>query len=175
MIELTDSVITIRPYTMKNAQEHLDGEDEELVKWLSGEKGTLQGVQKWIQKNQEYWINDGPVYNFGIFDNENQLVGMVEANTDYQSVEGINAGNANISYGLFPKERGEGYVTRAVDLISKFLTSKGIKHAIIRVDPNNISSLKVPERCGFTQERTITSKEGKQLIIFSKKLVRASN
>ncbi|MDO8639032.1 MAG: hypothetical protein Q7R43_05650 [Candidatus Daviesbacteria bacterium] len=50
MVELTDRIIKIRPFTLENAEEHLAGEDEAQVKWLSDGKGTLEGVQKWIQK-----------------------------------------------------------------------------------------------------------------------------
>jgi hypothetical protein len=53
MIELIDGFITLRPFIFENAKEHLANEDEAQVKWLSGEKGTLEGVQNWIKGSSE--------------------------------------------------------------------------------------------------------------------------
>jgi RimJ/RimL family protein N-acetyltransferase len=170
MVELKDGVILLRPFTLTNAREHLSKEDEAQVKWLSGGKSTLEGVQNWIKKNQTYWENNEPIFNFAIFDNANKLIGMIEANSDYKTVEGIEEGDANISYGLYPSARGKGYVTRAVNLLNDFLKSKDIKRGIIRIDPENADSLKVPQRCEFVEDRTITIKNGEKLIIFIKNL-----
>ena len=170
-VELSDSVVTIKPFDLSYAEEHLRGEDEEQVKWLSGGKGTLEGVRNWILKNQKYWQEDGPVFNFAIFARDNnQLVGMVEANTDYHTLKGIEPGDANVSYGIYPFARGKGYVISAVNLITNFLKTKGIKRAIIRVNPNNETSLKVPLRCGFQGSGTITLKNDEALAYFTKEL-----
>lgn len=170
-IELFDSRVNIKPFDLTYAEEHFRGEDAEQVKWLSGGKGTLEGVKNWILKNQKYWQEDGPVFNFAVFAKDNnQLVGMVEANTDYHTVEGIEPGDANVSYGLYPFARGKGYVTSVVNLITNFLKDKGIKRAIIRVSPNNEASLKVPLRYGFENSGTITLKNNETLVCFTKKL-----
>lgn len=166
---LTDEVITIKPYKMEDAESHLQGEDEEQVKWLSRGKGTIEGVREWIKRNQDYWNNDGPVFNFAIFDPDSKLVGMVEANEDTEKIDGLNEGDANISYVLYPFARGRGYAFRAVNLITQFLKDRGIKNAVIRIDPVNASSLKVPQRCGFEENGLIIIGEEK-LVKFTKKL-----
>ncbi|MBI2103489.1 GNAT family N-acetyltransferase [Candidatus Woesebacteria bacterium] len=167
---LSNGILTIKPFVQENAQEHLANEDEEQVKWLSGEKGTLEGVKKWILKNQKYWENDGPVFNFAIFDKNNNLIGMVEANTDPSQVEGINEGEANVSYLIYPKFRGKGHAARAINLICKFLKQKGIKRAVAGVDPKNENSLKVPLRCGFEEDGIITLKNKEKEIKFVRNL-----
>lgn len=169
-LELTDNIITLRPFIQEYAEEHFAGEDEEQVKWLSGGRGSLEGVRKWIEKNQKSWEAGGPVFNFAVFDPESRLVGMVEANKDYEQVEGIQEGDANVSYGLYPFARGKGYATRAVNMMVDFLREEGLNRAVIRVNPENRRSLNVPVRCGFTESGSIVTESGQKLNIFIKDL-----
>lgn len=169
-IELSDETITLRPFRLENAEEHLAGEDAAQIRWLSGGKGTLEGVRRWIRTNQKYWESNGSIFCFAIFDPENDLVGMVEANADFREVDGLEEGDANISYGLYPQARGKGYATRAVFLMLPFLMEKGVKRAVIRVSPDNEDSLKVPLRCGFEAGHAITIRDNNLLIRFVKEL-----
>ncbi|MBP6913436.1 MAG: GNAT family N-acetyltransferase [Candidatus Levybacteria bacterium] len=169
-MELHDEVITLRPFKIEDAQEHLEGEDNEQVKWLSGGKSTLEGVQNWIEKNQKQWGENGHIYNFAIVDSNNKLVGMVEANSDYKNLEGLQEKDANISYGLYPFARSKGYATRAVNLITEFLKDKNFERAVIRVNPENENSLKLPLRCGFIEQGEVTTKSSERLKIFIKNL-----
>lgn len=170
-IRFSDGVVTIRPFTEKDAEDHLTGEDEEQVKWLSGGKSTLGSVKKWIAKNQEYWSHgNGPVYNFAIEDNESgKLLGMVEADAS-PAIAGIQEGDANISYGLYPHARGKGYATRALNLLLEFLKSMNVKRAVIRVRPENSDSAKVPPRLNFQQIDSMTTKDGEVFDMFVKNL-----
>lgn len=94
---------------LKDVEEHLAGEDEEQIKWLSGGKSTRETIRNWIQRNQEYWEKDGPIFPFAIVEEKTQtVIGMVEANTDDERVEGIQKGEATISYGLYPFARRKG-------------------------------------------------------------------
>jgi RimJ/RimL family protein N-acetyltransferase len=172
MNQFTDGVISIRPFILEDAPEHLAGEDDEQVKWLSGGKGTLDGIQGWIARAQTYWRQDGPVFTFAIVDTTGKLIGMVEANTDSARIQGIQPGDANISYGLYPFARRHGYATRAVNLVTEFIASKGVQRAVIRVHPDNARSLMVPERCGFAQQRTMLTRGGDPLVVFVKQLAR---
>ncbi len=170
-MKLADEIITLRPFELADAEKHLAGEDDKQVRWLSGGKSSLEGVKNWIAKNQKYWENDGPIFNFAIVETvKNEPVGMVEANTDSKSLEGIEKGEANISYGLYPQARGKGYTTRAINLLLGFLRSKGIKRAVLRIDPLNIDSLKIPKRLGFSKRKKIVTKQGENLQIFVKSL-----
>lgn len=170
MNKLSDGVITLRPFTINDAQEHLECEDEEQIKWLSGGKSTLDRVKKWINKNQKLWENGGPVYNFAVEDKEGRLMGMVEANVDYRSFETYEEGDTNVTYGLYPFARRKGYASRAVMLLINFLKNKGLKRAIIRINPENENSQKVPIRCGFVKTGKIRTKKGEDFLIFVKNL-----
>ncbi|HVT01400.1 MAG TPA: GNAT family N-acetyltransferase [Patescibacteria group bacterium] len=170
-MEIQDETIKLRPFELEDAEEHLAGEDEEQIKWLSGGKGTIEGVRDWIKKNKEQWENNGHILNFAITDKQSgKLLGMIEANGHSQELEGLEEGDVNISYGLYPFARGKGYATNAVNLILKFLKEKGFKRAIIKVNPNNKDSLKIPLRCGFVEGKTIITKDKEKLIIFRKDL-----
>ncbi len=169
--ELSDGVVRLKPFEMADAEKHLRGDDSEQEKWLSGGKSTLEGVQEWIKRNQEYWEKNGPIFNLSIrTSDDNKLVGMIEANIDFRNVEGIEEGDANISYGLYPEAREKGYMIRAVALVEKFLQNRGIKRAVIRVAPENVNSLRVPVGCGFKEAGQLETKNGDKLIMFVKEL-----
>jgi len=168
-LELTDGVVILKPFEIKDASLHLAGEDTEQEKWLSGGKSTIETVKNWIKKNQEYWQNNGPIFNLAIW-TDNKLIGMIEANTDKEGVEGMKDGQANISYGIYSKYRGMGYAKKAVNLLVEFLKSKNIKQALIRINQDNVNSLRIPIACGFKQEAEIKSKDGNTLKVFVKDL-----
>lgn len=166
----SSNFVTLRPFELADAETHLQGEDEEQIKWLSGGKGTLEGVKKWILKNQDYWKKGGPIFNFAIENNYQKLVGMIEANSDYKNIEGLEKGDVNISYGIYPNFRGKGYATSAMILMLNFLKVKNFKRAVLRINPANKDSLKIPEKFGFEEKETMVSKEGENLRLFIKNL-----
>jgi RimJ/RimL family protein N-acetyltransferase len=163
-----DDVILIKPFCLDDAGKQLRGEDDEIRKWLNeGQVSTLESVTNWIQS----WQDDGTVFPFAIWTIEDKtLVGMVEARTHWQTIEGLEDGDANISYCLYPDYRGKGYVTRAIKLIQGFLTTKGIKRAVIRISPDNVNSLKVPPRCGFQKTGQVRTESGEVSIIFVREI-----
>jgi len=169
---LTDGVITLRPFRFEDIEAHVAGDDEASTRWLNeGHPSTLESTRAWIEKNQASWENGGPVFNFAIEGvTDKKLVGMIEANTDYQSIEGCQAGDANLSYSLYPSARGKGFVTRALNLVLKFLKQKGIKKVVIQVHPDNIASMRVPTRNGFLENGTVITKSGEERKIFYKGL-----
>ena len=171
--ELTDGEITLKPFSLEDIPAHLAGDDEEQAKWLGG-KSTEESVHNWILKNQEHWKNDGPIYNFAIRDAEGQIVGMVDANTDHEHLEGVYEGDANISYAVYPLARGKGYGSKAISLLESFLAEKGIKRSVIRVSPENSPSLAVPVRLGYEDKGQITSKDGDELRVFVRELPNVS-
>ncbi len=166
--ENLEEVIEIKPFQLEDAETHLANEDAEQQRWISGGQSTLESVQNWIKKNQESWNNGGPVFNFALRIN-GELVGMVEANVDRNQVEGLEEGDANISYALYPKARGKGYATKAVNFLVDYLKNKGIKRAVLRIDKDNAPSLKIPLACGFQEAGEIDTSEGRMLI-FRKEL-----
>lgn len=59
-----------------------------------------------------------------------------------------------IGYQLFDvASRGKGYMTEAVTIFAKYLFAlKKINRLQLGIDPNNIPSIRVAEKCGFTSE-----------------------
>ena len=170
-VKLTDGVVLLTAFTLDDVETHLEGEDAEQVKWLSGGKSTRESVENWIRRNQQWWDEDGPVYNFAVREAQsNELVGMVEANRDLQQIDGLKAGDANISYGLYPQHRGKGYVTKALVLLEQFLAHRGVQRGVIRVEPENAASIAVPQRLGYEAKGSIIARDGTELLMFAKKL-----
>lgn len=168
---LSDDVVLLRPFRLSDAEEHLAGEDVEQIKWLSGGKSTIDTVKEWIVRKNKILEEGGPIMSFAIVEKKSErVVGMVEANTQYEKLDGLQKGDANISYGLYPFARGKGYVSRAVTIMCDYLKEKGVLRAVIRVNPENMKSLAVPKRCGFTRDHQIIAKDGEKLILFYRTL-----
>jgi RimJ/RimL family protein N-acetyltransferase len=158
----------LKPFVLEDAKTHLENEDPDQQRWISGGASTLESVQNWIKKNQEYWNKGGPVFNFALWIND-ELVGMVEANVDKEQVEGLEEGEANISYAIYPKARGKGYAAKAVNSIVDFLKQKGFKRAVLRINQENMPSLKIPLACGFEEAGEVDTSEG-HMLVFKKTL-----
>jgi len=109
---------------------------------LEGQLEKIMKVQKQI-KNDEY-------YFFGIFlESNNTPIG----NINFAFVERGPHQSAMIGYDLSEKYTGKGYATKAV-LLSLEIAFKTLHfHRIIAgVEPENIGSIRVLEKAGFTRE-----------------------
>src|SRR6476619_1033860 len=101
---------------LRDAPQHLAGEDDELVKWLNGGRGNMATAVRFVADSLAMWKAGGPKLVWGIrVLATNELAGMVEANVG-PGLNGVDPGDANIAYGLYPEGRGRGYATRAVQL-----------------------------------------------------------
>lgn len=61
--------------------------------------------------------------------------------------------NAYLGYGLGVDFAGKGYMTEAVDLVLKFaFTELGLHRVEANVQPHNVPSIRLLERCGFKKE-----------------------
>lgn len=169
--ELSDGVIAIRPLRLEDAAAHLAGEDAETVRWLSGGVSDIAGIRSWIERSTRHWRDGGPTFVFGIWQiSPRTLVGMIEANTNHRQLDAVPEDGANISYGLHSQARRRGYMPRALALLENFLRDLGVGVAVIRVDPENDASLRVPGRSGFVFQETITSSQGDRLAIWHRRL-----
>jgi RimJ/RimL family protein N-acetyltransferase len=131
---------------LEDAVAHLAGEDAELVRWLSGGPGTLPGVEAYIRRTIAQWAAGGPKLAFGIRTGEG-LAGTIDVDL---ALPGLQPGEANLAYGLYPAFRGRGIATRAVQLACRYLCDRGdVDRAVIRTHPDNAASAAVAERAGF--------------------------
>jgi len=146
----SDGVVRLRPLEPEDAAAHLAGEDVELRRWLSGGPSTIDTVNSLIARSTASWQTAGPMRNFGIWEEASgALAGNCEANS---AAESIGPGEANISYAIWPRYRGRGFATRAVELLCAYLReATDWRRAIIRVEPANTRSLAVARRAGFVE------------------------
>jgi RimJ/RimL family protein N-acetyltransferase len=150
---LADGITELRPLGVHDAAEHLAGEDDELVRWLKGSPGTLQGTLDWLHRCEECWRLGGPVFAFGIRDVGREiLLGTVVLQAGGSSLE---PGQAVISYGLYPRPRGRGVAVRACRLACVFAAQVmtndpwAVREVVAHIDPFNVRSLRVAHRAGF--------------------------
>lgn len=143
--DLADDELALSPPHPDDAEAHFAGEDPELIRWLNGGPGTLAGAREHFRHCQEQWASGGPLRAFGIRAN-----GVLAGTVDLRfSGEHLAPGEANVAYGLYPAWRGRGFATRAVLLAIRYAASEGAKRAVIKVEPENVSSAAVARRTGF--------------------------
>ncbi len=157
-VKLSDGTVTLSPLRLDDVNAHLAGEDELLVRWLSGGPGTRQGVEAYIRHCLEQWDTAGPLRAFGIRSGAGDtLTGTIDVRFAQQ---GLAPGQVNIAYGLYPSWRGQGLATRAVHLASRYAASEGAAEAVIRVEPENSGSAAVALRAGFVHRERLRAEDG---------------
>lgn len=95
-------------------------------------------------------------------------------NVDYSRFAGLEPRDANASYGLYPQYRGRGLASSALFRVRDFMISKGVKRAVIRVEPENIDSIRFAERCGYMHTGKVTNDAGIEHLVFVDNLPRDS-
>ena len=164
--------IELRHFRPDDAATHLKGEDKAISMWLSGGVSTMDSVTRWIQSNDDNWANGGPRFAFAIQTPEEELVGMIEINVDYSHFAGLQPGDANVSYGLYPQCRGRGLATAALLQIRDIMFTKGVKRAVVRSEPENINSVRLAERAGYSHTGVVTNGVGTEYLVFVDNLAR---
>ncbi|MFD8009266.1 GNAT family N-acetyltransferase [Streptomyces sp. NPDC058955] len=146
--KLSDGVVTLSPLHPDDAEAHLAGEDDLLVRWLNGGPGTRAGVETYLRHCQDQWTTAGPLRAFGIrTGSDDTLAGTLDLRF---AGEDLAPGEVNIAYGLYPHGRGRGLATRAVLLSLPYAAAEGGQQALIQADPANATSAAVARRAGFT-------------------------
>lgn len=164
--------VVLRHFRPDDALTHLKGEDNAISMWLSGGISTEDSVTRWIQSNEDNWANDGPRFAFAIQTPDGELVGMIEINVDFSHFAGLGPGDANVSYGLYPQYRGRGLATSALLTIREFLITKGIKRAVVRIETENVNSVRLAVRAGYSHTGEVTNAVGTEYIVFVDDLAR---
>jgi RimJ/RimL family protein N-acetyltransferase len=167
--------VVLRHFRPEDALVHLRGEDEAITRWLSGGVSTEDSVSRWIQSNGDNWSSDGPRFAFAIQSLVGELMGVVEVNVDHSHFAGLEPGDANVSYGLYPQHRGKGFATSALRHARDFMISKDVKRAVIRVEPENVNSIRLAERCGYEQQGIVTNDAGTEYLVFVDNLAESVN
>ena len=146
--ELTDGVVVLSALTVDDAPALVAGEDDELVRRLTGGRSTLATAERYIGACAVDWHRRGPTLSWGIrAEVGGALAGTVDVALRFPE---LGPGAANVSYGVFPHWRGRGFAARAVELVCEYLAAESpASSAVLRIDRDNAASLRVAERCGF--------------------------
>jgi RimJ/RimL family protein N-acetyltransferase len=146
--ELTDGVVVLSALTASDAPALVAGEDDELVRRLTGGRSTIATAERYVAACAADWERRGPTLSWGI---RAQAGGELAGTLDIALRSGdVPPGAANVSYGVFPRWRGRGFAARAVDLACGYLAAETtVRCAVLRIDRDNAASLRVAERSGF--------------------------
>ncbi|MEU2653725.1 GNAT family N-acetyltransferase [Streptomyces sp. NPDC007325] len=151
-VNVSDGVVTLSPLHVDDADAHLAGEDDLLVRWLNGGPGTRAGTEAYFRQCREEWATGGPLRAFGVRVGAQAAPAALAGTIDLRfEMPGLAPGQVNIAYGLYPAWRGQGLATRAVNLVCRYAAAEGATEAVIQVDPENPASAAVAHRSGFTR------------------------
>jgi RimJ/RimL family protein N-acetyltransferase len=90
---------------------------------------------------------------------DGRLAGYVDGDPDNR--DGLIAGDVNVSYAVHPWARGRAVAVKAVRLICAFVRANHVGGRVaVRVDPDNIASVRVARKSGFTYVRDFASATG---------------
>jgi RimJ/RimL family protein N-acetyltransferase len=140
-------MIKLRPLTDSDVDAHNAGEDEAVVRWLTGGRASGESTRRHFARLSENAARGEGKRGFGVW-LDDRLAGYVDFDPDADDLP--SAGDVNIAYAVHPWARRRGVATAAVLLVCQHITDEGIAaRAIIRADPRNRASIGVATRCGF--------------------------
>ncbi len=124
------------------------GDDGETQKWLPlPTPYTLDDAKRFIHEIAPATFMAGAGIVFAI-EHANVFVGCI----DVKRTEWLN-GNCEIGYWTMPEHRGRGFMSEALELLSKWvLLEQGFLRVEVRVAAENFSSQRVAEKAGFIRE-----------------------
>jgi RimJ/RimL family protein N-acetyltransferase len=143
--------------------------DPEVMKFGSGPQDQ-EWVKKWLRGClEDYYVKWG----FGLWavidKNDKKVMGFCGL-TKFNDVAG--RPEIEVGYRLQKENWGKGYATEAAQITQDFAFDVlGIQRLISIIDPRNVASVRVAEKCGLTYEKT-TVVRGPEVDIYA--IMRAS-
>lgn len=139
--------VELRPLTVSDVDAHNSGEDAQTIRWLSGAPSTRESTRAHIAQLARNHDTGRGAQGYGVWADD-RLAGYVEANPDVR--DGLAPSDVNISYATHPWARGRGVATAAIAGLCAMIRDRGLgARAAIRVEPDNIASVRVARACGF--------------------------
>jgi RimJ/RimL family protein N-acetyltransferase len=140
---LTDGVVILKRRTVADVEAQLVGQDSEIVKWMDWDEPTLENVTEMIAASAHSWnANDGRC-DFGIANFADPL---------------LEKHQVNVGYAVFASWRGAGVATRTVKLLSDWIEhSETIRQPVLKIDTENVASIRVAQRCGFLPDGPVAN------------------
>jgi RimJ/RimL family protein N-acetyltransferase/8-oxo-dGTP pyrophosphatase MutT (NUDIX family) len=150
--ELSDGVVTLRPWTEEDIVASVEGHDEEILRWFGQPEPPTYDRLREVFARWDRERAAGTRLGFGIHAG-GMLVGGVEARP--------HGDVTSLSWWLFAGHRGHGYAARATGLVAEYaLEHLGARRVEAEVDPRNTASLRVATRAGLRREGVRRSEPG---------------
>lgn len=146
---LTDGEIRLEPIDERYVEDFQRlVEDPEVVRHTRVPSSPPPGFgATWVARYVDAW-SEGNRAGFAILDGDGVFLGFV-AVVDHDA-EGA---QAEIGYVVAPEARGRGIAARALGLLTEWaLDDLGLQRVELRIDPENVASIRVAERCGYVRE-----------------------
>jgi RimJ/RimL family protein N-acetyltransferase/ADP-ribose pyrophosphatase YjhB (NUDIX family) len=145
--ELTDGVVTLRPWRDEDIEPAIAGHDAEIARWFGSPVGRPS------YDEHKHAVDD---WRRGYDEGRSRVNFVVEHDRDVVgSVEVRDLGNrvGSLSWTLYAGHRGHGYATRAVRLLTDYaIDGLGMRRVEAEVDADNERSLRVATRAGLLRE-----------------------
>lgn len=145
--ELTDGVVTLRPWRDEDIEPARLGHDEVIAHWFGFPAVTpsyerhKQSVDDWRRGYAE-----GRSRVSFVVEHDGELVGSVEVHDKGDRV-------GQLSWVLYAGQRGRGFATRAVRILVDYAIDElGMGRIEASVEPGNEASLRVATRAGLRRE-----------------------
>jgi RimJ/RimL family protein N-acetyltransferase len=132
-LPMTDGVVIIRPPEFGDGEILIAGRDEAFYRWIGPGAEKPEPVACIVASGE--------------------IVGWVDYDTGHPW---LGVGEVNVGYYLFAAHRGNGYASRAVELLMQYMAlSTDIVTATLLIDPQNDSSLELARRTGFSRRADV--------------------
>jgi RimJ/RimL family protein N-acetyltransferase len=154
--QITDGTIVLRPRTHADIDAQLAGQDGEINRWLDWDPPTRENVTEMIDSAANARNSSKRLYDFAICDaRTGDLIGNCLANCVDPL---LNDHEVNIAYAVFPDWRGRGIASRTVDLLCAWISADAlVTTAVLKINEQNIASIRVATRLGFAKDGTIST------------------
>jgi len=171
-VTYADGVVSIRRQRVEDIDAHLAGIDDEEIDWLwePGSRNHWEALTPGEQRARSLVylggvheaFGSGPKWTFSVDGADAEYIAYIDCDLANDHVP---AGQANISYTCHPAYRGQGNVSRAVRLITRFLGEHtGAAEAHVIVDEQNAASLRVARAVGAAETERFRNEHGRTMI-----------
>ena len=140
--------------------------DPRVMQYIGGKPNTPEESWSRLLRNAGHWS----LLGFGSWYIEERSTGDFVGESglfDYhQAIDPPLGDTPEIGWILSPAKHGHGYATEAVQAILTWATDLFTSDEVACiVHPDNATSLRVAQKCGFTESRTITYRESPALVL----------
>jgi RimJ/RimL family protein N-acetyltransferase len=144
---VTDGEIILGNHAILDAEAHLRGEDEEMLRRFdTSQRSTLEQTRVAISRWIDARAAGGPMFAYALRQPSRLLMGGCELRL-------LSPDRAKVSYWIFPEFRNQGYATRALGLLCETAARiQNVREIEAHIDADNIASRRVAEKAGLSNE-----------------------